>query len=173
LPHGLFENHRAGEELLDVARNEIFIDAPAEQVFELLGDPRTFSRWVVGTRAIRAADGTWPQPGAAFDHSIGIGPLQLRDHTSVVSAEAPEAIELHARAIPFPPARVRLQLRPEGNGTHVTMEEAPANRLLSLLLGPLGHWLLTVRNAEALRRLKLLAEGKAPLPTEPLPERDG
>jgi uncharacterized protein YndB with AHSA1/START domain len=159
--------------VLDVARNEIFIDAPAEQVFELLGDPRTFSRWVVGARAVRAADETWPEPGSAFDHAVGVGPLQLRDHTSVVSAAAPETIELHARAKPFPPARVRLQLRPEGNGTRVTMDEAPANRLLSLLLGPLGHFMVGLRNAEALRRLKLLAEGKAPLPTETLPERDG
>jgi uncharacterized protein YndB with AHSA1/START domain len=173
LPYGLFENYPAGEELLDVARNEIFIDAPPEQIFELLGDPRTFSRWVVGARSVRAADITWPEPGTAFDHSVGIGPLQLRDHTSVVSNDAPQAIELHARAKPFPPARVRMQLQSEGSGTRVTMDEAPANRLFSLLLGPLGHWLVAVRNAEALRRLKRLAEGKTPLPTEPLPERDG
>lgn len=173
MPYGLFEKPGVGEQLRDVARSEIFIDAPAEQIFQLLGDPRTFSRWVVGARSVRAADGTWPEPGTAFDHAVGIGPLQLRDHTSVVSAEAPDAIELHARAVPFPPARVRLRLRPEGSGTRVTMDEAPANRLLSLLLGPLGHWLVALRNAEALRRLKLLAEGKAPLPTEPLPARDG
>src|SRR5436305_5978102 len=83
LPYGLFETPGCGEQLLDVARSEVFIDAPAEQVFELLGDPRTFSRWVVGARAVRAADATWPQPGTAFDHAVGIGPLQLRDHTSV------------------------------------------------------------------------------------------
>ncbi len=141
------------------------------QVFALLSDPRTFGHWVVGARAILAADSAWPSPGTAFDHQVGLGPLSLSDHTSVVSVRAPREIDLQARLSPLPPARVKLRLRPEPEGTRVTMIEAPANPLLSLLLGPLGHWLLSLRNAESLRRLKLLAERDEPLPAGQLPER--
>ena len=52
------------------------------------------------------------------------------------------------------------------------MEEAPANRWLSRMMGPLGHRLLWLRNVEALRRLKALAEGRIPLPGGSLPPRE-
>ncbi|MDQ6745087.1 MAG: SRPBCC family protein [Actinomycetota bacterium] len=156
-----------------MATNEIFIEAPPEQVFELLSDPRSYGEWVVGAHSIRTADGEWPAPGSAFDHRVGVGPLTLNDHTSVISSRWPATIELLARASPLPPARVTLRLHRKGQGTRLTMVEAPANRLLSLMLGPVGHWMLWLRNVESLRRLKLLAEGEAPLPAGRLPERDG
>jgi uncharacterized protein YndB with AHSA1/START domain len=154
-----------------VARNETFISVPPEQVFELLSDPRTYGYWVPGARKVRAADPDWPVAGAAFDHSVGVGWLSLRDHTSVVDTRPNEQIELRARARPMPSARVTLTLHPEANGTRVTMTEAPANPVLSLMLGPVGHLLLKLRNVESLRRLKQLAEGQAPLPTGRLPPR--
>ncbi len=154
-----------------MARNEISVQAPIRQVFGLLSDPRTYGYWVVGTRSILAADRGWPSPGTGFDHQVGLGPFSLSDHTSVVSSRPPEEIVLHARLSPLPPARVKLCLRPEPEGTRITMIEAPANPVLSLLLGPLGHWLLTIRNLESLRRLKLLAEGDELLPTGQLPKR--
>jgi uncharacterized protein YndB with AHSA1/START domain len=155
-----------------MARNEVQIDAPREQVFALLSDPRTYGYWVVGSQRIRAADPHWPDPGSAFDHRVGVGPFGLKDHTDVLSARAPELLELCARASPLPPARIRLQLTERGGGTHLVMEEAPANRLLSRLIGPIGHRLLWLRNVEALRRLKDLAEGRTPLPAGSLPPRD-
>jgi hypothetical protein len=154
-----------------MARNEIFICAAPEDVFGLLSDPRSYGDWVVGSREIRAADHDWPAAGAAFDHSVGIGWLSISDHTSVISARAPECIELRARARPLPSARVRLQLHPEGSGTRVTMVEEPSNRVLSMMIGPVGHWLMKLRNVEALRRLKQLAEGNGRRPAGELPDR--
>lgn len=153
-----------------MARTQIVIDASPEAVFDVLSDPRTYSDWVFGSREIRAADPDWPAAGAVFGHSIGVGPLSLCDETSVISARAPESLELCARAGPLPPARVRLHLEPEGSATRVTMTETPANALLSLMIGPLGHGLVSLRNGESLRRLKRLAEGSQPRPSGQLPE---
>ena len=155
-----------------MARNHVRINAPREQVYALLSDPRTYGYWVVGSQRIRAADPHWPAPGASFDHRVGVGPVGLNDHTDVLSAHEPEMIELCARAAPLPPARVRIHLAEHEDGTEVVMEEAPANRLLSLLLGPIGHRLLWLRNTQSLRRLKGLAEGRIPLPSGTLPHRE-
>jgi hypothetical protein len=82
----------------------------------------------------------------------------------VERSRAPVMLELQARARPLPSARVRLHLRPEGEGTRVVMIEDPANRLLNVLAGPLGHAMIRLRNVESLRRLKALAEGRTPRP---------
>jgi Polyketide cyclase / dehydrase and lipid transport len=153
-----------------VARNEAFIAAPLERVFGVLSDPRSYGDWVPGSKAIRAADPDWPAPGTGFDHTLVIG---LADHTSVCSALAPVMLELRARARPLGSADVALHLQPEAEGTRVTMIEDPANRALSVLIGPLGHGLIKLRNVEALRRLKRLAEEDAPSAPAELPPRGG
>jgi uncharacterized protein YndB with AHSA1/START domain len=43
-------------------------------------------------------------------------------------------------------------------GTRVWLTEEPAHRVLRVLIGPLGHAIIRLRNLEALRRLKLLVE---------------
>jgi carbon monoxide dehydrogenase subunit G len=156
-----------------MARNQIHIDASTEAVYGLLADPRSYSRWVVGARTVKAADPDWPQPGTTFDHAVGVGPLALHDSTSVVRSVASRQLELHARAKPMPPARIWIELEPAGDGTRLTMDEEPANRLLARLMGPVGHRVLWLRNREALRRLKRMVEDPALRPTEKLPARDG
>ena len=154
-----------------MARNEIEIDAPRESVYAVLSDPRSYGCWVVGSSAIRAADPDWPAPGSAFDHRVGLWRFALHDHTDVVTARPPEELVLIAHASPFPPARIHLRLTERAGATRVILEEAPTSRLLSLLLTPLGHRVLWLRNLEALRRLKGLAEGRIPRPTGSLPPR--
>lgn len=146
-----------------MARTEIFIGAPPERVYEMLSAPASYSEWVVGTQAILAADPDWPQPGSGFAHAIGTGPLRISDRTRVVDAEPPVMLKLRACARPLPSADVTLLLQPEADGTRLTMLESPSSGLLSLLAGPLGHWVLGLRNRESLRRLKeLVEEGRAP-----------
>ena len=154
-----------------MARNEIFVGAPPSAVFDVLSDPRTYANWVVGSREIRAADKAWPAPGTAFDHTVGKPPLLIKDDTRVVQSLSPVMIELLARARPLPTARVKLNLQAERGGTRVTMIEDTANRLLNLLMGPLFHAAVRVRNRESLRRLKALAEGTVPRPRGKLPPR--
>jgi hypothetical protein len=154
-----------------MARNEIFISAPAEDVFELLADPRTYAIWVVGSREIRAADEHWPAPGARFAHTVGIPPLLIKDDTTVVHARPPFRLQLCARARPLPSARVTFDLQPEGDGTRLTMIEDLENVILNVAAGPLGHLAMRLRNAEALRRLKSMAEGITPRPRGAFPAR--
>lgn len=144
-----------------MARNEIVIDAPPQQVFEVLADPKAYGDWVVGSRAIHSADPDWPAPGSSFAHSVGTGPVALRDRTSVIDAEPPVMLELRARARPLPSATVTLWLQPEGEGTRLTMIENPEPPVLSLMLGPLGHAVLALRNRESLRRLRALCEARS------------
>ncbi|HZU39433.1 MAG TPA: SRPBCC domain-containing protein [Solirubrobacteraceae bacterium] len=144
-----------------MARNEIVIEAGPHEVFEVLADPWAYSSWVTGTAEIRGADSDWPRPGAALHHSVGAGPLRLRDDARVLEAEPPAMLRLLARARPLPSATVTLHLQGEGDATRVVMIEHPTSRIASLLLGPLGHAMLAVRNHESLRRLKALAESRA------------
>jgi uncharacterized protein YndB with AHSA1/START domain len=156
-----------------VARNEIFIAASPQKVFELLSDPRTYAYWVVGSREIRAADPNWPEPDTAFDHSVGVPPFVIHDDTKVVSTLAPVMLELRANGGPLGSARIIFQLQPEGNGTRVTMVEDPLERWRAIALGLPGHFLIKARNTESLRRLKQLGEGTVPRPQGPLPSRAG
>jgi hypothetical protein len=154
-----------------VARNEIHVQAAPEAVWEVLADARCYGIWVVGSSTIRAADRDWPAPGAAFDHTVGMGPLRLADRTESLSAEPPVELRLLAHARPLPPAHVTLRLVPEGDGTRVIMIEDVAPVLLRLALWPAAQPATWMRNAESLRRLKAIAEGRVPRPAEPLPPR--
>jgi uncharacterized protein YndB with AHSA1/START domain len=141
-----------------MARNETFIGAAPEAVFDVLADPGSYSHWVVGSHEVRDADPSWPRAGTMIHHTVGLPPLRIKDHTYVVEATPPAMLVLHARARPLPSARITLRLQREGDGTRVTMIEDPANPLLNVLAGPLGHAVIRLRNAESLRRLKALAE---------------
>jgi hypothetical protein len=154
-----------------VARNETLIDASPDAVFDVLRDARCYGSWVVGSSEIRAADPDWPAPGTAFDHTVGMGPLRIADHTEVLAAEEPVFLQLLAHARPFPPARVTLRLAAEPGGTRVTMVEDIEPPLVRLALWPVAEPSIRLRNAESLRRLKRLAERRMPWPSGALPAR--
>jgi hypothetical protein len=60
-----------------MARNEHLIRASAEAVFDVLADPRSCAYCVIGSREIRAADDSWPEPGSRFKHTVNAGPLRI------------------------------------------------------------------------------------------------
>lgn len=157
-----------------MARNGIFVRTAPERVFDVLADPRSYAHWVVGSRTIRRADASWPEVGAAFDHSIGVWPLVIKDHSEVERVHRPDLLQLRVKGRPLGVARVTVELRPEGAGTHVTMTEVAVDRRTALLLhNPVGERLVHARNARSLRRLKALAEGTDAIPGGALPPRDG
>jgi uncharacterized protein YndB with AHSA1/START domain len=141
-----------------MARNVRFIDAPPERVFSVLADPRSYGDWVVGSREIRDADPRFPAPGTRLHHSIGAGPLVVRDHTEVLASDPPRLLRLRARARPLGSAIVTLKLEPRRAGTEVTMIENPSGCTKPLWLLPPTHLFGRLRNFESLRRLKALAE---------------
>jgi uncharacterized protein YndB with AHSA1/START domain len=154
-----------------MAHNEIDVDAPPETVFAVLSDPRSYARWVVGSQRIRRADPHFPAAGSAFDHAVGIGRLRLPDHSVVEQCEPPRLLRLLVQARPLTKAHVTMRLDPAGTGTHVEMDEHPADGRSRLFMNPLTDPLVRLRNHESLRRLKAIAEGREPIPPGSLPRR--
>ena len=144
-----------------MATTRIHIVAPPDRVFAVLADAWTYEQWVVGCKQIREVDDTWPAAGATFHHSVGMGPITVRDTTTAIESEAPRRLLLRARARPAGVARVELELAERDGGTEVVMRERPVSGPPALLHNPVQDWLIDRRNREGLRRLKQLAEERA------------
>lgn len=141
-----------------MARNEVWVDAPREVVWDVLADPYAYPDWVVGAQRARTADPQWPAPPSRLHHRVGLGPFSVRDRTCVIESDPPQRIVLDAAARPFGRARVEITLRPEGTGTRVHLLEDPSGYTGLLRLNPAVQLLIRARNVEALRRLKDIAE---------------
>jgi uncharacterized protein YndB with AHSA1/START domain len=141
-----------------MARTTTRIAATPDRVFAVLADAWTYERWVVGCEEIRDVDDGWPAPGATFHHSVGLGPVTVRDTTTVIEADPPRRLVLRARARPTGVACVELDLAALDGGTEVVMLERPVSGPPALLHNPLQDRLIHHRNEESLRRLKQLAE---------------
>jgi uncharacterized protein YndB with AHSA1/START domain len=140
-----------------VATNERFMDVPPQAVWDALADPGGYAYWVVGSKRIRDVEGEWPQPGSAFHHTIGVGPLTLDDHTVALEAEPPRRLKLRAKGRPVGTATVTMELEPRDGGTLVRMTENPDGVYAVMSLNPAVHLLTKYRNGESLMRLEELA----------------
>jgi uncharacterized protein YndB with AHSA1/START domain len=143
-----------------VAVNERFMSAPPEAVWDALADPEGYRQWVVGSKRIRDADPTWPAPGSRFHHTVGVGPIEINDHTESLEAVAPQRLRLRVKGRPLLTAKVTMDLQPESGGTRVRMQEEPDGTFRLLALNPLFQWATRLRNAESLKRLERLALSK-------------
>ena len=141
-----------------MARNVAHFSVPPARVFAVLSDPQSYAHWVVGSKEIRGADPGFPAPGTRFHHSVGFGPLTLKDHTTVLESAPPHRLVLKAKARPLGTAKVIMEIQPEGSGSRVTMVEDPGDALTKFVFNPLTHALVRGRNVESLRRLQELAE---------------
>jgi uncharacterized protein YndB with AHSA1/START domain len=137
--------------------DSVVIAADPDTVFEILCDPDAYVTWVVGADRLRAVDDNWPQPGARFHHSVGVGPAKLHDSTVMRSHERPRLVKLRIQARPLIVADVEFRLEAVDGGTCVSMTEEATGGLL-YFAGPLAKPILTVRNRLALRRLSDLVE---------------
>ncbi|HVL81871.1 MAG TPA: SRPBCC domain-containing protein [Actinomycetota bacterium] len=145
-----------------MAVNERVVDAPVDLVWSVLTDASTYPRWVVGARRFRYADPDWPEPGSAFHHEVGVGPLRLRDETRVESIEPSRRIVLLAKARPMGMARVAIEIAGSGHGTRVRLEERGAGPLTAALWNPVLDRLTWLRNVESLRRFEGVVRDAAP-----------
>jgi uncharacterized protein YndB with AHSA1/START domain len=141
-----------------MTQTERLIRATPERVFEVLSDPDSYGHWVVGSKYIRDADASWPAVGTRFHHTVGIGPIEIKDNTEVEAVEPGRYLQLKARARPAGRARVKLTLREHPEGTMVEMDEGPADARTAVFFNPLGKFLTKRRNDESLARLAELAE---------------
>jgi hypothetical protein len=146
----------------DGATNEAVLDGVTpEQVARVLADPRTYDGVVVGSRKIRWFDARWPEPGSRFHHTIGFGPLVIRDHSEVIEEGLPHRLVLVVNARPTGSAEVVFALAPEPGGTRVELTETPLSGPLALSwsspMAAITRW----RNAKLLQRLGDLARQRS------------
>ncbi|GGM32658.1 SRPBCC family protein [Promicromonospora citrea] len=133
-----------------------------EDVLGVLADGWLYSTWVVGAARIRAVDPDWPRPGTRILHSVGLWPVLIDDETVVRSWDPERSIELQARGWPAGEASVRIEVRPAASGCVVRIVEDATKGPGALIPRPVRSALIGPRNVETLRRLTLLAEGRAP-----------
>lgn len=140
-----------------MATNERFMPVPPKAVWDALADARGYGYWVVGSKEIRDADADWPAPGSRFHHTVGFGPVTVRDHTVALDARRPGFLRLRVKARPLGTAQVTFTMTPHAGGTSVRMTESPDGLTSWLVLNPLVQVLTKGRNAESLMRLEELA----------------
>ncbi|MCU1361422.1 MAG: hypothetical protein JWN99_2711 [Ilumatobacteraceae bacterium] len=132
-----------------------FRSAP-QQVYDAIVDAERYPRWLVGAKVVRVVDASWPNPGAEFRHTVGAGPLEVDDRTTVRDVQPGRGLDLIVRARPFIEAEVRFRIAPDGTGSVLSMNERPLGifRLATPLLAPF----VKARNARSLERLAALID---------------
>lgn len=132
--------------------------ASCEDVWNVLADGWSYATWVVGASRIRAVDDDWPAAGSSIHHSVGAWPAVLSDVTRSVEVHVGREIRLEARALPFGKASITVRLHPTPTGCRIEIIEHAITAPFDLVPNSVQHLLAHPRNAEALRRLALLAE---------------
>ena len=141
-----------------MSRTVMVLRAPAEDIWAVLAEPRTYPRWVVGARHIRGVEGRWPSPGSRFFHQVGFGPFTVKDWTRSTEELPGRRLVMHARMWPFGSARVAVDLEPLGDdATRVTMVETPVRGPVDIVYNRFLDALVDWRNAVSLRRLGAIA----------------
>lgn len=136
------------------------VHAAPDEVWHVLADGWLYPLWVVGASRMRAVDEGWPATGSLLHHSVGCWPLLIDDSTEVLLAEPPRRMHLRARAWPSGEAEVRITLAAHARGTAVAIAEDAVGGPGRLVPRPVRHGMLRWRNAETLRRLAFVAEGR-------------
>lgn len=143
---------------------EIDIDAPPHVTHEVVADPTTYPQWLVGAKRIRTIEPDWPAEGASFHHAVGLGPLTIRDRTTVLAHPDEHTLELEARIGPLGAARVRFVVSglDDDRRSHLAIEEEPKDGLVRFFWStparPLVAASLWGRNAVSLQALRALVE---------------
>jgi uncharacterized protein YndB with AHSA1/START domain len=136
-----------------MAINEITIDGTPKDVFDVLRDGWSYADWVVGAKKVRDVDSGFPAVGTKFHHKVGVGPLQLNDHTEVLEYRPDERLVLKAKTRPFGTAKVTMEAYPvTADRTRVVMNERAGDPISRAVYNPVVDTLMKARNVEALRR---------------------
>lgn len=119
-------------------------------------DADHYPDWLIGARQIRGTDDSWPRAGSSFRHRVGMGPVEVKDRTTVMRSEEGRRLDLLVRARPILRASVRFELRAAGAGTELTMDERPVGRFA--LLAPVMAPFVKLRNDRSLAHFTELIE---------------
>ncbi len=140
-----------------MSTNTRFMPVPPSAVWDALADAGGYGYWVVGSKVIREADATWPSPGSKIHHTVGLGPIEISDHTESLEADEPRRLQLRAKGRPLGTAKVTLEMAPKDGGTIVRITENPDGVFRPLAFLPPLQLFSALRNAESLMRLEELA----------------
>ncbi len=135
--------------------------ATPDEVFAVLADGWSYATWVVGASRVRAVDAAWPARGSHLHHSFGLWPLVIDDVSTVLEVDPGRLLRLQAKGHPVGEATVEVTLRAEGDGCRVEIREDATRGPGTLVPAHLRQLAIVPRNAEALRRLCLVAEGRS------------
>jgi uncharacterized protein YndB with AHSA1/START domain len=141
--------------------NRIHVSTPPETVFTVLDDPCAYPRWVVGTRRIRAVDRGWPEQGTRFLDAVGTTAGEVKDSSKILERDPPRRMKLEVRFRPAGVAVVDIQVRPDGEGSEIAIEETPTDGPLARLPRVVTEPVLSLRNALSLWRLRRELEDRA------------
>ena len=145
--------------------NTRHVNAPPEDVFEVLLDAVAYGSWVVGPSRVVSVDDSWPAIGSSFVHQHGRGALRIRDETTLVALEPGRSVllEFNLRQLGVR-GEVSIVLEPEEGGTRVVMEEAVSGGYIGKRWNSFLDRMLWARNIQALQRLKDLVEHRSDRP---------
>jgi uncharacterized protein YndB with AHSA1/START domain len=116
-----------------IAESELDIDAPRDEVFDLLLDPRRLDDWVTASRGVdNMPDGNLG-PGSEFRQCLRLGGATFHVRWKVVELERPRLAVWEGRGPAGSHASVRYELSENGGGTHFTYRNE-----YDLPGGPLG-----------------------------------
>ena len=143
---------------------QIDIDAPPEQVWEVVMDPHRLDEWVTIHRKIHSADGGPPHEGAKMEQTLCLRGANFKVKWHLAECNGPHHAAWEGRGPMHSNARTVYDLKDDGNGGtrfHYTNEfKAPGGPLGAaasrVLVGGLPE-----REANAsLQKLKALLESK-------------
>jgi uncharacterized protein YndB with AHSA1/START domain len=141
-----------------VAHNCREFPVPPEVLWDLLIDPYTYPDWLVGAEEIRDVDDDWPAVGARFHHEVGVGPLEIPDHSEVLHIEPRRELRLTVRARPFVSAVATFRLVGDRAVSMLSVQEEPTVRTVGNLVRPVMDPSIHLRNHRSLRRLAAVVE---------------
>jgi uncharacterized protein YndB with AHSA1/START domain len=144
-----------------MSENECLINASVDDVFAVLTDGWSYAGWVVGASRVRGVEAGWPKPGFSIHHSVGTWPLLIDDTTTVEEYVPLMLLRLRVRAWPTGEGQVEFEATEKDGGCHLLMREHAVKGPAALIPTAVSDPILSLRNAETLRRLSLLAEGRS------------
>lgn len=106
--------HREG-----TIRTEVFIDAPAEEVYRYLGDPALAPLWIPGLISIEQTGGQGLTAGSTYKLIFESGKNQIVMTETVTEAKPSERLAIRLES-DFVNSDITISLSPEGRSTHVT-----------------------------------------------------
>ncbi|WP_042388465.1 SRPBCC family protein [Streptacidiphilus melanogenes] len=137
-----------------MAVRHVLVPGTPKQIWDVLSDPEAYASWVPGTHDTKAAQGDWPDQGAALRYLVRIGPWDLRGRTVVRISEPPSRLELEAFAGPLGSARIAIRIIEWGEEhSVVVVDEHPLRGVGAKLHTAPADALLHLRHRQMLARL--------------------